>query len=192
MRQDHRIRLGLLSKGQLEKVPVHDQVLRLVQTIPRRDVDDYIVTMDNFFTMPKVMVSLRELSVGVCGTACWRRGWSPFKDEDDMRFNTWYHINDKHNFLVCRWIDNAEVLLVSNIHRSNQTVSRVRKRPRETYFNRQHVLVFGTEGKKEIEIPQLVHDYNNWMYGVDLADQLIAQFKLKFRCDHFSLEKVIE
>ena len=35
-----------------------------------------------------------------------------------------------------------------------------------------------------IKIPKIVNDYNNWMYGVDLTDQLISYYKPKFRCRH--------
>jgi hypothetical protein len=101
--------------------------------------EKYIVCMDKFFTVPSVMALLREMGVGTVGTARRRRRWSPFNDLHDFRFNTFYHMNDKDNYLVGRWIDDAEVLFVSNIHNPEVTVDSIRRRPRETCYNRHTV-----------------------------------------------------
>ena len=33
-----------------------------------------------------------------------------------------------------------------------------------------------------VKIPQIINDYNHWMLGVDLVDQLIAYYRPKIRC----------
>jgi hypothetical protein len=170
--------------GRLEKVEVKEQVDKLVHTLPGKQSIDYIIAMDNFFTTPKVIESLREQRVGVVGTARRRRGWNPFDDvRDEKEFNSLYLINDRRNFLIARWIDNSEVLMVSTVHTGELVVDSHRKRPRETQYNRDHVrALFGNDGEKTIEIPKIIDDYNNWMGGVDLANQLISQYKPQFRC----------
>jgi hypothetical protein len=61
-----------------------------------------------------------------------------------------------------RWIDNAEVLMVSNIHSGFVVVNSWRRRPRETESNRGHVRrVFGTVGAKMLEITEMIDDCNN-------------------------------
>lgn len=75
-------------------------------------------------------------------------------------------------FLVAQWINNAEALFVSTVHTKTQ-------------HNNKHVrVVLGKDGTKTIKIPKIVNDYNNQMYGIDLADQLISYNKPKFTCRH--------
>mmetsp|Transcript_1528 Transcript_1528/g.3386 ORF Transcript_1528/g.3386 Transcript_1528/m.3386 type:complete len:291 (-) Transcript_1528:1970-2842(-) len=170
--------------GRLEKTEVKQQVEKLVNTLPGKESIDYIIAMDNFFTTPKVIESLREKRVGIVGTARRRRGWNPFDEErNEKEFNSLYLDHDKRNFLIARWVDNSEVLMVSTVHTGEHVVDSHRKRPRETHYNREHVRsLFGTEGEKTIEIPKIIDDYNNWMGGVDLSNQLISQYKPQFRC----------
>ena len=33
-------------------------------------------------------------------------------------------------------------------------------------------------------IPQIINDYNHWMLGVDVVDQLIAYYRPKIWCRH--------
>ena len=37
----------------------------------------FVVTLDNFFTLQKVIKKLRDLGIGCVGTACGRMGWPP-------------------------------------------------------------------------------------------------------------------
>ena len=58
-----------------------------------------------------------------------------------------------------------------------------RKKPRLNEFNRKHIrLVWGTDNVVTVKIPQIINDYNHWMLGVDLVDQLIAYYRPKIRC----------
>lgn len=169
--------------GRLFKRKTSDHVKTLLKTLPSPQTIDYVVCMDNFFTHPDTMKACRDMGIGAFGTARRWRHWSPMRDVDDDTFNTVYLEHDKNNYLISRWIDNAEVLFVSNIHSGYGVVDSYRRRPRENQKNSAHIRkVFGTDGAKTMEIPEIVNDYNHWMNGVDLADQLISTFKPKFRC----------
>ena len=95
-------------------------------------------------------------------------------------------MNDpKGNFRMFRWTDNNTVKMVSNIHMGieDQVIMKSRKKPRINEFNRKHIrLVWGEEHVVPIKIPTLINDYNMWMLGVYLVDQLIAYYRLKIRC----------
>ena len=61
--------------------------VNLVQTLPHRKTKhtldnnkrtlQYVVVMDNYFTMSRTLLRLREEGVGACGTARARTGWPP-------------------------------------------------------------------------------------------------------------------
>ena len=96
-------------------------------------------------------------------------------------------MNDRvGNYRTFRWIDNNIVKMVSNIHTGDSTdeqVLRNRRKPRLNEFNKKHVrLIWGDEHRKQLEIPQIINDYNHWMLGVDVVDQLIAYYRPKIRC----------
>ncbi len=170
-----------------EKTNIKNTVMRLVETIPRRDVLKYIVTMDNYFTLGSVLAATREANVGVIGTARNRRGDfppPPLKAVTDKRFNTLYLMNDKtRNFLVGRWLDNSDVLMVSTVHTGEESIARVRRRPRENAINKSNIkMVWGSKPSALIKIPKMIDDYNHWMGGVDRCDQLISYYRSNLRC----------
>ena len=43
-------------------------------------------------------------------------------------------------------------------------------------------LVSGTDHVVTVKIPQIINNYNHWMLGVDVVDQLIAYYRPKIRC----------
>ncbi len=170
-----------------EKTNIRDTVVRLVETIPRRDVLKYVVTMDNYFTLGSVLTATREANVGVVGTARGRRGDfppAPLKAITDNRFNTLYLMKDRtRNFLIGRWLDNSDVLMVSTVHTGEESIGRVRRRPRENAINKRNIgKVWGKNPTAHIRIPQMIDDYNHWMGGVDRCDQLISYYRTNFRC----------
>ena len=96
-----------------------------------------------------------------------------------------YLMNDKDNFRIFRWYDNNIVKFVSTVHSGleGEDVERARKRPKLNKYNKKNVeSVWGQEHKCDIRIPVIVNDYNHWMNGVDIADQLIAYYRPKLRC----------
>ena len=175
---------NIIPDGRLEKTTIHDTVMELVNSLPKKETWKYSVGMDNYFTFAKVLKSMRDVGVGCVGTARARRGWPPkeFKDITDDRFNTWYLLKEEHQ-LTCRWVDNNIVTMVSTVHNGYEKIKKTRRRPRPTATNRRHVqAVWGNNGTAEIEIPGVIDDYNHWMGGVDKADQLIAYYRPPLRC----------
>lgn len=85
------------------------------------------------------------------------------------------------------WVDNNIVDMVSSCHKGTEEkhVNRARKRPRNNQINCKNICIIRSNNHTvNVDIPMLVDDYNNWMMGVDLADQLIAYYWSKLRCRH--------
>ena len=133
------------------------------------------------------MKKLRELDVGVVGTARFKKSWPPKQlkelTSDQVNFNEFHYCIDEHGTLLGRWMDNSLVFCVSTVHKVGKVIKRMRKRPRINQANKRHVQdVWGENGKKEIKIPTIIDDYNHWMLGVDLIDQFIAYYHPNLRC----------
>ena len=98
----------------------------------------------------------------------------------NKRYNMLYYMNDpKENFRMFRWIDNNIVKMVFNVHMGtkDEVIMKARKKTRINEFKRKHIrLVWGDDHVVSIKIPTLINDYNMWMLGVDLVDQLIAYY----------------
>ena len=112
--------------------------------------------MDNYFTLPKVCKKLRDLGIGVLGTARGRDGWPPAELHETTikskvghaMFNSLFWTVDAFGTLVARWMDNSLVYIVTTVHNITDTVKKERKRPRVTKKNKRHVdSVWGTLGK---------------------------------------------
>ena len=79
-------------------------------------MDKFCVAMDNYFTLPHIIAALREINVGVVGTARYLSGsWPPkiLKDmsKEKATFNEFYYTVDDMKTLVARWMDNGMVFL---------------------------------------------------------------------------------
>ena len=134
----------------------------------QKESKQYITAMDNLFTLSKVLSGAREMNVAICGTARARRGWPPkeYKNIFDERFNSLYWINDKDNFQIQRWVDNNVVTMVTTMHTPDETVSRIRKKPRVNAVNKVNLdQIWGENFARMIEIPKVIDDYNHWMGG---------------------------
>jgi len=143
--------------------------------------------MDNYFTVPSVMKHLRDKGIGVVGTARARRGWPPSAlqkvEQKNCDFNEFRYLIDDDGTLIAKWMDNGLVLLVSTLHAVGHSIKVDRRKPRMTLKNKKHVeAVWGNAHRAEILIPLLVHHYNQWMGGVDVADQRISYFMPTHHC----------
>ncbi len=148
---------------------------------------EFVIAMDNYFTLPKVIKKLRDKKIGVIGTARFRKNWPPTSlknvSADKVDFNDFNWTVDENGTLVGRWMDNGLVLVVSTVHKIKKIVKRMRKKPRKTPKNKNHVdKIWGDKGAVFIFIPTMIDDYNHWMGGVDLTDQMIAYYHPDLRC----------
>lgn len=174
----------------ISEVNAGDQVVaRLVEYLANqlpRDETPYCLVMDNYFTTPSAMKTLREMKIGAMGTARHRRGWPPKKIADKTLtkdFNAVHYLNDDVGSRVFRWVDNNVVTFVSTVHDEEAGVKANRKKPRITVTNRHNVnRVWHDQHRVEIEIPQFINDYNFNMNGVDRADQLVAAYAMNHKC----------
>jgi hypothetical protein len=141
--------------------------------------------MDNYFNQPITIESVWKANVGSIGTFRRQRAWPPkeYKRVKDNRYNTVYSLEDKRNFLMMRWIDNTEVDMVTTVHDGYETVTKMRKHPRENQNNKSNIRhVWGSDWGVNIDIPQVINDYNCTIGAVDKAYQMISNYKPKLRC----------
>ena len=73
--------------------------------------------------------------------------------------------------------------MVTTMHTPDETVSRVRKKPRVNAVNKANLnQIWGDSFARMIEIPKVIDDYNHWMGGVDQNDQLISNYRHQLHC----------
>eukprot|EP00957_Ditylum_brightwellii_P206256 15347574-Ditylum_brightwellii.AAC.1 len=135
-------------------------------------MENFVLAMDNYFTLPRVIHAFREMGIGVVGTSHFRKRWPPKNlcavTQQQAKFNDFYWCIDGYGMLLGRWLDNILVFCIRMVHKVDGMVERARRRPRITILNKNHVKdVWGDVGKKEINIPKLINGYNHWMGGVD-------------------------
>jgi hypothetical protein len=142
--------------------------------------------MDNYFTSVPLFSELRACNFGAVGTT---RPHKEFPDEL-VKIKTQYATKLEWNTLLATvvqdvlclaWQDNNIVLALSNIHTVNRTEDfreKVRRRPAKTSTNGRIVRhIFADEPTKTLSIPCFIDDYNQYMGGVDLANQLREAYK---------------
>lgn len=154
---------------------VGNEVYHLVSQLPQNKA--FNIYMDNYFSSIKLFNYLREKKIGACGTV--RKNSANFpqilKVDKKLEWDTLSGVvvND---VLAILWMDNGPVTMLSTIHQINgneNRIERMRRRPRETSTNAAKVrAVFGNASKKSLPIPIVIDDYNHFMGGVDIADQL--------------------
>ncbi|CAG8728662.1 2479_t:CDS:2, partial [Cetraspora pellucida] len=160
-------------------------VYHLVEQLPYSGFS-FNIYMDNYFTSIPLFQYLRQINIGACGTI--RKTSSGFpkelKVDKNIKFN--WDIRSgiiTNSALVVFWQDNGPVTMLTTIHGlvgDEWKVERERQRPRETSTNAVKVrTVFGTESKKKLKIPRVIDDYNNYMNGVDVADQLRSYYSMQ-------------
>jgi hypothetical protein len=152
-------------------------VRHLALSLPRRFLTIYL---DNYFTNVHLFSELRACNFGAVGTTRSHPGFPKDLVEIKDRFSTKLPWNTLFavrvgNTLCFAWQDNNIVLALSTIHtvdKAEDFREKIRKRPAKTSTNGRIVRqVFGDDYAKELEIPCFIDDYNQYMGGVDLANQ---------------------
>ena len=126
------------KQRQLDRFRTHRRSTRnnLQDPLTEKQMTTFCIAMDNFFTLPSVMKTLRDKGIGAVGTARFKQNWPPKElkliDKSQAEFNDFFYTYDDFGTLVARWMDNGLVFLVSTIHRVNSIIERNRRRPRLT------------------------------------------------------------
>jgi len=155
---------------------------------PAHVMNTFCIVMENSFTLPRMIKQLRDLGIGVLGTARFcKSSWPPMNlrnvSKETAKFND-FLIIDKYGTLIARWMDNRMVYYIFTIHRIESTIQRLRKRPRVTFNNKNPVSkIWGDKGATQIRITTLIDDSDHWMGGVDVSNQQISYYHAQnLRC----------
>jgi hypothetical protein len=150
-----------------------DIIITLCETVPRSN--DHQLFCDNFFTTIQLQVELMKLGIFCVGTIRSNRlaGLS-MRDANDLsregRGSMDHRVTEVNGVQMCatRWFDNNVVNCLSTLH-DCELVDSVRR--------------WSTKEKKHIQIqrPNVIKAYNQYMGGVDLIDMLIALYRIKVR-----------
>ncbi|CAB1338355.1 unnamed protein product [Coregonus sp. 'balchen'] len=145
----------------------YDAVMDLIQ--PSHLGTGYHIYMDNFYTSPKLFLSLGSMKFGACGTYRSNRKGCPSGRENALTSKSkrgsvrWIR---EDRLVFVKWMDTREVSVCSTIHPafSGETIKRkVKEGP-------------GRWVAKDIPCPTPIMAYNKYMGGVDLSDQLLQYY----------------
>ena len=134
------------------------------------DIGHHIYT-DSFYTSPSLFQLLHDRTTGACGTVNPKRRGMP----QQLRSITNLKKGDppvyfkRDNFVVCHWHDTSKVTLLSTIDGNGVTSKTIRSRDSESGF-------------REISKPNIADNYNSFMGGVDLFDQLCSTLPFPHKC----------
>jgi Transposase IS4 len=172
-----------------------------MQTLPYNHYQ-FTLFCDNLFGNPKLFSLLQKLGIGACGTARRNVTKPVFGNIDDWKA-TWGTLHSmivaafpkesEALILVSIWQDSNKVGFCTTIHNGTEWVIRNRKRPKGTStsaaITKQPFVMFNPpigckepyESTRILPIPEAIDDYNHYMGGVDIADQLRAKFSTQQR-----------
>lgn len=130
----------------------------------------YHIYCDNFYTSPALFHHLHEQRFGACGTFRDTRIGVPKSKVNTLTSKSprgtsrWIR---EGPLLFLKWMDTREVSVCSTLHTafSGETVKRTSK-------------VDGVYRHLQVPVPPAIKDYNRYMGGVDLSDQLIGSYSV--------------
>ena len=134
----------------------------------------YHVYMDNFYTSPKLFNDLYADKFGACGTyrdfrkECPRTAVNALSKKSPRGTFRW--IRDGYLVFV-KWMDSREVSVCSTIHPAH-TGDTAKRRVKSKQ---------GVWSSQSFPCPTPVVEYNKFMGGVDLSDQLIQYYTTQHR-----------
>nr|XP_039258488.1 piggyBac transposable element-derived protein 4-like [Styela clava] len=134
----------------------------------------YHLYVDNFYTSPDLFRNLYEEKTYACGTLRLTRKNVPrdiiVKKRSHLRGTSKWRMSDE---LLCQsWLDNRPVYFLSTIHYPEHEPGVPEK---DKWVKRR-----GRRGKPvdDIPCPPLLHDYNNYMGGVDFNDAMRKYYNI--------------
>ena len=147
--------------------------LDLFDKLPKQGGARYKLYLDNYFTSLDLADELTRQGHGVTGTIkgnmlgnCPLTNPAEFKNM--ARGTNEVQSCNNGDTIVCRWLDNSIVSLVSNCDKVNPTEQCRR------WSKKNKVFIYP-------QCPKLVKDYNASMGGTDAMDQSISAYRIKIR-----------
>ena len=161
---------------------------------------EFTLFCDNLFGNPTLFGLLWSLGIGACGTT--RRSITkPIFGNIDKQKAPWGTLRSaivvlkeiEASVLVSVWQDSNKVGFCTIVHNGTEWPVRLRKRPKGTstsaaitkqpfyMFNPPSLCKEPYEHTRRLPIPGAIDDYNHFMGGVDIADQLRASFTTQQR-----------
>ena len=160
-------------KGEAEQNQAKNVVVRI--TNPLQD-KGYRLFTDNFYTSPNLFFTSREHGIQACGTVRPNQKDLP-KEIMDHKLPLVKNLPRGHSLFMQKgdlmaitWKDKKPVHLISTVPVGN-TMETAKRKVKEN----------GTWQEKEFGCPAAIKMYNEFMGGVDLADQRIATYKKHFK-----------
>jgi hypothetical protein len=157
--------------------PTSSLVRNLALSLPRRYLTIYL---DNYFTSVALFSELRACNFSTVGTTRphkeFPKGLVQLKTRfaRKLEWNTLL-VSVVQDVLCLAWQDNSIVLGLSNIYtvdKADDFREKARRRPAKTPTNGRIVRkVFGSDYIKDLQIPCFINDYNQYIGGIDLANQ---------------------
>ena len=138
----------------------HAVVMKLVDPIKSRG---HHVYMDNYYTSPQLFSDLRATGFGACGTVRLNRRGLPEAVKENVRKGETKAIHMDATMLLIKWMDKRAVTALTTIHPDREVA--VERRSRRAVGGRETVMK-----------PHTRVEYNRYMGGVDVADQLLSYY----------------
>ena len=131
------------------------------------------VYFDNWFSTLNLFLYLKQIGINAVGTirqnrlqGCPLKSSKEFCKEERGSYD--YHVDSNSGIVVLKWLDNNIVHLASN-YAGVEPVNTIQR------------WCSKSKTRKLIPCPKIVTAYNKCMGGVDLADMLIALYRIKVK-----------
>jgi len=142
------------------------------------------VFMDNFFSSTKLFSYLRSQGIGACGTFRSNYYGRLDKEVDVRKLPVHSVVSRNEDGVLCTiWRDVNAVHIMTTIHEADEKCTMRKHLPSSALHGRGYIasglrMLFTNEvtgrvsREKDITVPKWILEYNEYMGGVDLADQL--------------------
>ena len=128
--------------------------------------------IDNFYTSPSLLLALLDQVTYCTGMVRTIRKGFPKQLIPGKTYpmGTFRYVlcKQKYQLIGVWWRDQKDVFVLTTMHK--KSAATVMKRPK------------GEREKKETPYPTAIIDYNNYMGGVDLADQMLSCYSMISHC----------
>ena len=133
----------------------------------------YKLYFDNFYTSTQLMKDLKGKGIFSCGTVRSNRKGFPKEFKDTVK--KWEKAAERGDVrwvrdgevVIMQWKDNKAVSVMSSFHAGHEHTT-----------TKRNTRVNGERKVKIIQQPNAVHQYNQYMGGVDRSDQLIGNYNV--------------